>query len=85
MHSCEKESFALSATLINVMSDSTERVSTRSLLHTPKLAIAPMPNVPITPALRANSVRLPLEPAFQKLFRKTSSVIPMPSSSMTSI
>ena len=85
MHSSEIESFAFSAVLINVVADFVGRVSTRSFEQTPKFAIAPMPNVPITPALLANSFFFPLEPAFQKLFRNTSSVIPIPSSTIVSL
>jgi len=40
------------------------RVSTTSRVQTPKLAIAPIPNVPTTPAFLASGEFLPLEPAF---------------------
>ena len=60
-----------SAALMNVSSLATALVSTLSAVQTPKFAIAPIPKVPITPARIANSLRLPLDPAFQKFFRKT--------------
>ena len=68
------------ATLMNVISESICRVSTRSVVQTPKFAIAPIPNVPITPERCASSDFFPLDPAVQKLSLSTSSVMPMPSS-----
>src|SRR5688572_19296240 len=46
------------AELMSVTSESTCRLSTRSSVHTPKFAMAPMPNVPMTPARWASSCGL---------------------------
>ena len=80
MQSCAIRRSSRRAELISVISEATWCVSTRSASQTPKFAIAPIPKVPMTPERRASSDFLPLDPAFQKLFLRTSSVIPMPSS-----
>lgn len=71
--------------LNNLSLVSIDSVITSKYVLTPKLAIAPIPKVPITPAFFANSVFLPLEPALQKLFLITSSLIPIPLSDIVII
>ena len=55
-----------------------DSLSTTSSVATPKLAMAPMPNVPTTPAALAASVFLPLLPAYQKLVSISLAVMPIP-------
>ena len=58
-------------------------LTTSSASAIPKLAIAPMPNVPTTPAARASSVFLVLDPARQKWLRRSARVMPNPLSETT--
>ena len=65
MHSWLIDRFSL-ATLLRDRSPVTElSVSTSKRSAMPKFAIAPMPNVPTTPAFLASSVFFPLFPAYQ--------------------
>ena len=65
MHGSDEDRSAASTRELVRTRSSMDCVSTASEAAIPKLAMAPMPKVPTTPADRASGVFFPLEPARQ--------------------